>query len=254
MDKMLYIAMSGAKQSLRGVALKANNLANANTTGFKADFAQARSMQAFGEGLPTRVFAMQERPGTNMTMGAVVETGRDLDIAVDQKSWISVLDASGEEAYTKVGTLNITTDGSLITSHGRQVIGEGGPIILPIPVDKVVFSDDGSIQVRPQGAPANFLEVVDRLKIIEADNSKLQKGNDGLFRPKEDALEDGFCGFCDISPTARVMSGMLEMSNVNPVHEMTDLINHQRQFEMQMKLMKSAEEMDEKQVQLLRIV
>jgi flagellar basal-body rod protein FlgF len=141
-----------------------------------------------------------------------------------------------------------------VTSHGRQVIGEGGPIILPIPVDKVVFSDDGSIQVRPQGAPANFLEVVDRLKIIEADNSKLQKGNDGLFRPKEDALEDGFCGFCDISPTARVMGGMLEMSNVNPVHEMTDMINHQRQFEMQMKLMKKAEEMDEKHVTLLRIV
>ncbi|KZN47214.1 flagellar basal body rod protein FlgF [Pseudoalteromonas luteoviolacea] len=254
MDKMLYIAMSGAKQSLRGVALKANNLANANTTGFKADFAQARSMQAFGEGLPTRVFAMQERPGTNMLSGAVAETGRDLDIAVDEKSWISVMDASGEEAYTKVGTLNITSDGALVTSHGRQLIGEGGPIILPLPIDKVVFSDDGSIQVRPQGAPANFLETVDRLKIITADNNQLEKGNDGLFRPQEDQLDDGHCGFCEVSPTAKVMSGYLEMSNVNPVHEMVDLINHQRQFEMQIKLMKSAEEIDERHTSLLRIV
>ncbi|WP_440055606.1 flagellar basal body rod protein FlgF [Pseudoalteromonas sp. T1lg65] len=254
MDKMVYIAMSGAKQSLRGVALKANNLANANTTGFKADFAQARSMQAFGEGMPTRVFALQERPGTNLTGGAIVETGRDLDIAVDDKSWISVMDASGEEAYTKVGTLNIRSDGALVTSHGRQLIGEGGPIVLPIPVEKVVFSDDGSIQVRPQGAPANFLEVVDRLKIIDADNSKLAKGNDGLFRPKEDLLIDGICGFCEISPTAKVMSGFLEMSNVNPVHEMVDMINHQRQFEMQVKLMKTAEEIDERHTSLLRIV
>lgn len=254
MDKMLYIAMSGAKQNLRGVAIKANNLANANTTGFKSDFAQARSMQAFGEGLPTRVFAMQERPGTNMTSGAIIETGRDLDIAVSEKSWISVMDKSGNEAYTKVGTLNITADGALVTSHGRQVVGEGGPIILPIPVEKVTFSDDGAIQVRPQGAPANFLEVVDRLKIIEADNSKLEKGNDGLFRPKEGSLVDGLCGFCDVSPKAKVMSGTLEMSNVNPVHEMVDMINHQRQFEMQMKLMKTAEEIDERHVSLLRIV
>ena len=254
MDKMLYIAMSGAKQNLRGVAIKANNLANANTTGFKSDFAQARSMQAFGEGHPTRVFAMQERPGTNMTSGAIIETGRDLDIAVSEKSWISVMDKSGKEAYTKVGTLNITATGPLVTSHGRQVVGEGGPIILPIPVEKVTFSEDGSIQVRPQGAPANFLEVVDRLKIIEADNNQLEKGNDGLFRPKEDTLIDGLCGFCDVSPAAKVMSGVLETSNVNPVHEMVDMINHQRQFEMQMKLMKTAEEIDERHVSLLRIV
>lgn len=89
-----------------------------------------------------------------------------------------------------------------------------------------------------------FLEVVDRLKIIEADSNKLEKGNDGLFRPKEDTLEDGFCGFCEVSPTAKVMSGFLEMSNVNPVHEMVDMINHQRQFEMQIKLMKTAEEIE----------
>ncbi|QTH71021.1 flagellar basal body rod protein FlgF [Pseudoalteromonas xiamenensis] len=254
MDKMLYVAMSGAKQSLRGLALKANNLANANTTGFKADFAQARSMQAFGEGLPTRVFAMQERPGTNMTSGAIVETGRDLDIAITDKGWLAVQDAAGNEAYTKVGTLNITPDGALVTAHGKQVIGEGGPIILPIPIDKIEISPDGAVQIRPQGAPANFLEVVDRIKVIAADNNQLEKGNDGLFRPKTDALEDGACGFCEIAPEIKILSGSLEMSNVNPVHEMVDMINHQRQFEMQIKLMKSAEEIDERHTSLLRIV
>lgn len=254
MDKMVYIAASGAKQSMRGLALKANNLANANTVGFKADFAQARSMQAFGEGLPTRVFSMQERPGSNMVSGGLVETGRDLDIAMSDKGWLSVQDAQGNEAYTKVGTLNISPDGALMTSHGRQVIGEGGPIILPLPVEKVAFSEDGSIQVRPQGAPANFLEVVDRLKVIEADNTQLEKGNDGLFRPKEDKLINELCGFCDISNNVKVMSGTLEMSNVNPVHEMVDMISNQRQFELQVKLMKTAEEIDERHTQLLRIV
>jgi flagellar basal-body rod protein FlgF len=247
MDKMLYIATSGAKQSMQGLALKANNLANANTTGFKADFAQARSMQAFGEGLPTRVFAMQERPGSNMTSGGIIDTGRDLDIAMSDNAWLSVQDASGNEAYTKTGTLNITADGALVTSHGRQVIGESGPVILPIPIEKIEFSEDGAIQVRPQGAPANFLEEVDRLKIVDADNSQLEKGNDGLFRAKPDEQ-------VDTSANVQVFNGMLEMSNVNPVHEMVDMISHQRQFELQVKLMKTAEEIDEKQDQLLRIV
>ena len=239
MDKMVYIAASGAKQSLQGLALKANNLANANTTGFKADFAQARSMQAFGEGLPTRVFAMQERPGSNMVSGGIVQTGRDLDIAMSDNAWLAVQDASGNEAYTKVGTLNITAQGMLVTSGGRQVIGEGGPVILPVPVEKIGFSQDGAIQVRPQGAPANFLEEIDTLRVVEANSSQLEKGNDGLFRPKANV---------------KVLSGSLEMSNVNPVHEMVDMISHQRQFELQVKLMKTAEEIDERQDQLLRIV
>ncbi|MBH0020578.1 flagellar basal body rod protein FlgF [Pseudoalteromonas sp. SWXJ133] len=247
MDKMVYIAASGAKQSMLGMALKANNLANANTTGFKSDFAQARSMQAFGEGLPTRVFSMEERPGSDMTSGGIVQTGRDLDIAMSDNAWLSVQDASGNEAYTKVGTLNITAQGMLVTSGGRQVIGEGGPIILPVPIEKIGFSEDGAIQVRPQGAPANFLEEVDRLKIVEANNSTLEKGNDGLFRPKPNQT-------VETSANVKVLSGSLEMSNVNPVHEMVDMISHQRQFELQVKLMKTAEEIDERQDQLLRIV
>ncbi|MBH0071073.1 flagellar basal-body rod protein FlgF [Pseudoalteromonas sp. NZS127] len=247
MDKMVYIAASGAKQSLMGLALKANNLANANTTGFKADFAQARSMQAFGEGLPSRVFSMEERPGSNMTSGGIQQTGRELDIAMSDNAWLSVQDASGNEAYTKVGTLNITAEGMLVTSGGRQVIGEGGPIILPVPIEKIEFSKDGAIQVRPQGAPANFLEEVDRLKVVEADNSTLEKGNDGLFRPKPNQT-------VETSANVQVISGALEMSNVNPVHEMVDMISHQRQFELQVKLMKTAEEIDQSQDQLLRIV
>ncbi|GAB0112353.1 flagellar basal body rod protein FlgF [Pseudoalteromonas distincta] len=247
MDKMVYIAASGAKQSLTGLALKANNLANANTTGFKSDFAQARSMQAFGEGLPTRVFSMQERPGSDMTSGGIIETGRDLDIAMSDNAWLSVQDASGNEAYTKAGTLNITAEGILQTSHGRQVIGEGGPIILPVPIEKIEFSKDGTIQVRPQGAPATFLENVDRLKVVEANSRQLEKGNDGLFRPKPNEE-------VAVSANVQVLGGTLEMSNVNPVHEMVDMINHQRQFELQVKLMKTAEEIDERQDQLLRIV
>jgi flagellar basal-body rod protein FlgF len=135
----------------------------------------------------------------------------------------------------------------LVTSHGRQVIGEGGPVILPVPVEKIGFSQDGAIQVRPQGAPANFLEEIDTLRVVEANSSQLEKGNDGLFRPTANVT-------VDTSANVKVLSGSLEMSNVNPVHEMVDMISHQRQFELQVKLMKTAEEIDERQDQLLRIV
>ena len=178
-----------------------------------------------------------------------VETklGTDLNQKLKDLIKAGTVDDSGNEAYTKVGTLNITAQGMLVTSHGRQVIGEGGPVILPVPIEKISFSEDGAIQVRPQGAPANFLEEVDTLRVVEGNSRELEKGNDGLFRPVPGQT-------VDTSANVKVLSGALEMSNVNPVHEMVDMINHQRQFELQVKLMKTAEEIDERQDQLMRIV
>lgn len=125
MDKFLYIAMSGAKQNMHSLAVRANNLANANTDGFKADLAQARSMQAFGEGLPTRVFAMTEQPGADFTPGALKTTGRDLDIAIDGNGWLAVEAADGQEAYTRSGSLHLDAAGVLRNDRGNAVIGEG---------------------------------------------------------------------------------------------------------------------------------
>lgn len=254
MDKLLYISMSGAKQNLTGIAMNANNLANTKTVGFKSDFAQARSMQAFGEGLPTRIFAMQERPGSNMTGGHLKTTGRDLDIAISGNGWLSVRDEQGKEALTKAGNLKITATGELLTSRGNAVMGQGGPIVLPVPLEKVEIGADGSVVVRPQGAPANFLETVDLLKLVEVEGkNQLTKGNDGLFRSKQELLGEQ-CGFCEASPNVRVIKGVLEGSNVNPILEMTQMISHQRQFEMQVKMMSKAEEMGQRHDSLLRIV
>ncbi|WAJ69425.1 flagellar basal-body rod protein FlgF [Catenovulum adriaticum] len=253
MDKMLYIAASGAKQNLLNVSMQANNLANVKTIGFKADMAQARSMQAFGEGLPTRVFSMTERPAQNMAGGTLITTGRDLDIAIQGDGWMAVQDNQGDEAYTRAGNLQITPEGMLTTARGNPVLGEGGPIILPVPVDKVEIGLDGSIVVRPQGAPANFLEDVDRIKLIKPDDDfQLDKKNDGLFRPK-DQQEFELCGFCDASPDVKIVKGALESSNVNAVSAMVDMVSLQRQFEMQTKMMKQAETIDQQSDALMRV-
>lgn len=245
MDKMLYIAMSGAKQNMRSLAINANNLANAKTTGFKADLAQARSMQAFGEGLPSRVFAMTEKSSQNFDSGALLTTGRDLDIAIQGHGMIAVQTRDGGEAYTRDGHLTMTEEGFLQTPNGDFVMGDTGPVSLPLPVNNIQITKDGTIMVQPAGAPSNIQEEVGKIKLVNPETRLLTRGNDGLFRGRDGINEDA-----DVNIT--VQSGMLESSNVNPVSEMTEMISIQRQFEMQLKLMKTAEEIDSASASLLR--
>jgi flagellar basal-body rod protein FlgF len=247
MDRMLYIAASGAKENLNAISVRANNLANAATDGFKADMEQARSMQAFGEGLPTRVFAMTEIASQNFDDGALKTTGRDLDIAIEGKGWIAVQDSEGNEAYTRRGNLQITATGTLETSGGLMVMGDGGPVTLPVPLEKVEIGRDGTITVKPQGAPANALEDVDRIKLVNPNNQDITKGKDGLFRRRDGKEEDA-------AAEVTLISGVLESSNVNAIGEMTSLISIQRQFEMQIKMMKTAEENDQHHNQIFRVI
>ncbi len=246
MDKLLYVAMSGAKQNMNALAVRANNLANANTDGFKADLAQARSMQAFGEGLPTRVFAMTESPGHNFNSGPIKTTGRDLDIAIKDQGWIAVQSKEGGEAYTRSGSLSFDSTGLLTNGRGTPVMGEAGPIVLPLPIDKVQISPDGIISVRPQGATADVIEEVARIKLVNPDNAEMMRGEDGLFR-----LTSGLNAPND--PNVTVESGAVEGSNVNAVSEMVALIDIQRQYEMQVKMMKNAEDLDRASSSLMRI-
>ncbi|MDH1469626.1 MULTISPECIES: flagellar basal-body rod protein FlgF [Shewanella] len=246
MDKFLYISMSGAKQNMNELALRANNLANANTDGFKSDMAQARSMQAFGEGLPSRVFAMVETPSANFRAGPIKTTGRDLDVAIKGDGWFAVQAKDGSEAYTRSGSLSFDSTGLLHNDRGNPVMGDAGPIVLPLPIEKVTISQDGIISVRPQGATTEVIEEVGRLKLVNPGNAQMMRGEDGLFR-----LVSGNPAPTD--PNVFVESGAVEGSNVNPVDEMVSLIDLQRQFELQVKMMKTAEENDRAASSLMRI-
>ncbi|GGP38704.1 MULTISPECIES: flagellar basal-body rod protein FlgF [Shewanella] len=246
MDKFLYVAMTGAKQGMNALAVSANNLANANTDGFKADMTQARAMQAFGEGLPSRVFSMIESPGTNFESGPIVTTGRNLDVAVKGDGWLAVQAADGSEAYTRAGSLKFDSTGLLLNSSNRPVMGDAGPIVLPLPIEKVEIAANGIISVRPQGATAEVIEEVARIKLVNPGNNQMMRGEDGLFR-----LMAG--GNAPNDPNVEVESGAVEGSNVNSVHEMVAMIDIQRQYEMQVKMMKNAEEIDRASTSLMRI-
>ena len=246
MDRMLYVAMSGAKETLISQGNAASNLANASTTGFQADLNQFRSMPVFGQGFPTRVYALDERPQTDFAHGSIEHTGRDLDIAVNTGGYLAVQGPDGNEAYTRRGDLWVDQNGLMKTGNGLPVLGNGGPIAIP-PAEKIEIGVDGTISVRPLGQAVNELAIVDRIKLVNPPLEKLEKGTDGLIR-----LRDG--EIAEFDANQRVAPGTLEASNVNVVNEMVDMIEYARRFELQIKMMQSADENAEASASLMRSV
>jgi flagellar basal-body rod protein FlgF len=247
MDHALYIAMTGAKENMNSLAIRGNNIANASTIGFKADFEQARAMQAYGEGHPTRVFALTERPGHDMSSGAINTTGRDLDVAIKGDGFIAVEDRNGKEAYVRTGSLTIDAEGVLRTASGLAVRDvSGNEVSIQMPVQSIFIRPDGTVQGVPEGMEHSNIEEFAQIKLVKPAVRDLYKGQDGLFRLNsgQNALED---------PTVTLVNGAVEMSNVNVAAEMTQLIRIQRQFEANMKIMKTAEEMDQSSNSLLRL-
>jgi flagellar basal-body rod protein FlgF len=246
MDRMLYIAMSGAKETMLSQANNANNLANADTPGFLKDLNQFRSMPVFGDGFPTRVDAMSERPRIDFDHGTHQETSDDLDIAVRGPGFIAVQPPEGGEAYTRRGDLKTDANGILTNGDDLPVLGENGPIALP-PDAKVEIGNDGTITIKPEGSQADALAVVDRIKLVAPPLEDLEKGEDGLLR-----LRDG--GKIPADPSIEVLKGMLEGSNVNIVESLVEMIDLARRFELQVKMMKTAEETDTAAAAILRTV
>lgn len=245
MDRMLYVAMSGAKETLLAQGTNSSNLANANTPGFLADLQQFRSMPVYGDGYPTRVYALSERPNVDFKSGSIIQTGKELDVALNGKGWITVQAPDGSEAYTRRGDLKLDANGLLTTGNGLPVIGNGGPIAIP-PAEKIDIAPDGTISIRPLGQAANELAIVDQIKMINPDNSDIEKGMDGLMR-----LKNGVSAEPDSS--LQLVGGALESSNVNVVDSMVDMIELARRFEIQVKMMKTAEEMEQGSTSILRI-
>lgn len=235
MDRSLYIAMSGAKQTLLAQGANANNLANTQTTGFKSDLEQFRSMPVFGAGYPTRVYAMVEKPGTDLSAGSIQTTGRELDVAINGDGYFAVQGADGKEAYTRAGDLRVTAAGLLQTGSGLQLVGQNGPIAIP-PSEKLTIGSDGTISVIPLGTGnATTLTEVDRIKMVKPDPATLEKRNDGLLHVKGD---QPLTASADVS----LAQGSLEGSNVNAINAMVEMIQLAKNFELQTKVMKNVDE------------
>jgi flagellar basal-body rod protein FlgF len=245
MDKLIYVAMSGARESMRAQATTSHNLANISTTGFRALRNVLDSAPIPGTGLPSRVNTVRQPELWNTRQGQAQATGRDLDIAIQGEGWLVVQDADGNDAYTRNGNLRVNANGILETSAGQPVRGNGGPVSLP-PYEKLFIGDDGQISIIAQGQTAETLVQVDRLRLVNPPATELVRSGDGLFN-----LRDGSAAAPD--PSVRVASGQLESSNVNPAEALAEMIEMSRHYEMQVRAMNTADELDAASARLIRL-
>ncbi len=230
MEKVIYTAMSGAQHALQAQQIHANNLANVNTTGFRADFERVQAYQLQGDSFGARVLAQEIPGGTSFNAGALSATGRELDVAIQGDGYLTVTMADGSEAYTRAGELTLTADGQL-TLQGNAVQGDGGELVIPEYRD-IKIGQDGTISITPAGGGA--LQEIGKLKLVNPDESLLVKNSQGLLQ-----LSDGSQAESDDS--VQVAAGFLEGSNVNPIDELINSMSLTRNFELQVKLMQSVD-------------
>jgi flagellar basal-body rod protein FlgF len=234
MDRVIYIAMTGAREVTRQQAAVSHNLANVSTHGFRQELNVFRALPVVGEGSKTRAFVLETTPRTDFTQGAIQQTGRPLDIALRGPGWIAVQDAMGKEAYTRMGHMQVNQNGVMQTTNGLNVLGDAGPVAVPQDQD-ILIGKDGTVSTMPIGQGLNAVAIAGRIKLVNPVETDLERGVDGLFRQKsgQPAAADA---------TVTLISGALETSNVNPAEVMVNMVSLARQFELQMRVITAAED------------
>lgn len=242
MDRLIYVSMTGARHALEAQSTVAHNLANANSSGFRAQMNALRAVHLFGEGMPTRSYVVDSTVGTDFRPGTVQQTGRALDVAVMGQGFLAVQAPDGSEAYTRAGGLNVGAGGILVSPQGHPVLGDGGTIAVPPDVN-VTIAKDGTVSAVPSSG-RGAVNVLGRLKLVNPPEADLQRGEDSLFR-----LKDG--GVAPADNSVVVASSAIEGSNVNAVEQLVAMISHARAFETHMKMLQNADQNDRQANQLL---
>jgi flagellar basal-body rod protein FlgF len=244
-DKGIYVAMTGASAALQAQSAVAQNLANADTAGFKAVLVQTQPYQVTGPGLKSRVDTTLQSGGFDASGGATITTGNPLDVSLKGNAWLAVQDSAGQEAYTRAGNLRVTENGQLTTATGRAVLGEGGPITVP-PHESVNIAPDGTISIVPQGQNPDVQANVARLKVVDQDATQLRRGADGLMRRADNQPAAAAAG--DV-----LVPGSIEASNVNPSDALVSMIELSRRFDLQVQVLHNSDENARSATSLLRL-
>jgi flagellar basal-body rod protein FlgF len=240
MDGLIYTAVSGMNASMQRQRMIASNMANSQTIGFRAETMQftpqTLTTPSDGENLEVRAMTSGMVKGAMMKAGSLTQTGRELDLALAGDAMLTVQAPDGGEGYTRRGDLSVSASGLVQNGEGLPVIGENGPITVPL----------GSRPQSPDQPPVK----IERLKLANWRGSKIEKDLNGLFRVP---AENGENGVLPLDDDARVMTGTLEQSNVNPSDVLVEMVEAQRLYDMRTKLVATAKELDEHGAQLMRL-
>lgn len=250
MDRLIYTAMSGLSESMILQQVIASNMANAQTTGFRAELVYATPVTlkgaAVGAGaLEARALTDGEVHGADMKAGAVTQTGQPLDIALSGDDMLAVQAADGSEAYTRRGDLSVSGSGVLQNGDGLPVIGSSGAITVPVGA-KLSIGPDGAVLLANPATPDAPPQAIDHLKIASTAGSRIGKTVAGQF-----AVIGG--GVLPANDDAKIMTGALEQSNVDPSAVMVGMVAAQRLFEIRTKLVSTAKDVDESGAGLMKL-
>jgi flagellar basal-body rod protein FlgF len=245
MDRLIYTSLTAMRGSMARQTATANNLANAQTPGFRAEISEAQSLWLRGEGANTRAFANENVIAADMRSGTITHSGRDLDVALAGDAMLTVQAPDGDESYTRRGDLQISANGLLTTGDGHPVQGSAGPITLP-PYDSVAIDAEGRIHIVPAGGDAAQPQEIDRLRLVTPAGSDIVKGLDGLFRVKGG-------GILPDDPDARVITRSIEGSNVNATTALVEMIEASRSWDTQLKLIGDARDLDAATTDLMQL-
>jgi len=248
MDHAIYTAMGAARQTLEQQAATANNLSNALTPGFRAQLSAVRAVRVDGPSLATRTLVTSSTPGADMSQGALNYTSRPMDVALQQDGFLALRLPDGSEAYTRNGNIQVSSSGQLMV-QGMLLMGDGGPIDVP-PAAEITIATDGTISALNAGDPPNTIAQMGRLKLVKAEAREVMCGDDGLFHLTPETQQQRGNQLPN-DPLLRVMPGVLEGSNVKPTESMIDMIANARHFEMQMKIIHSVDENEQRANSLL---
>ena len=241
MDNALYIGLSRQMTLRRELDIVANNIANANTTGFKTEDLMVRTEAAkpartLGGTNPVK-FVLDDGVVRDFTQGAMTKTGGDFDLAIEGQGFFKVQTAAGER-YTRDGRFTTNPEGKLVTQTGNPVLDEGGGEILIDP-------KQGPVTVGKDGIVSQGPLALGKIGVVRADDlSTLSKDGDNLYRNTSNAA-------LQQAPNAVVHQGMLESSNVQSVVQITKLIEVQRAYESMAKMMDNTAELTRSAVERL---
>ncbi|MGY0633019.1 flagellar basal body rod protein FlgF [Luteimonas sp. A478] len=246
MDKALYVAASGARSSLQAQGTVSHNLANADTAGFRAALVNTTSYPVSGPGHASRVGVLHVDQGFNSSTGAQRVTGNPLDVSLRPDRWLAVQSSDGGEAYTRAGNLSLTPNGQLLANGQPLFDANGQPLAIP-PHQALEIGQDGTVSIVPLGGGPDTMAIVGRIRVVEAPPERLSRGLDGLMR-NTDPLQPFAQAAGDVMAT-----GALEGSNVDAAGALVQMIQLQRQFEMQVKLIQRGDDNAQAANSLLRL-
>ncbi len=245
MERYVQIATNALRLQAENQRLITSGLANQNTVAFRRDYANATSTYFEGQTGMDRVFPSRGEGSVDLEQGKFIPTENPLDVAIENDGFFAAKKDNGEDVLTRRGDMRIGADRILRNGENLIVQGDVGPITVP-PYERIAITHDGTVQITAPGAEPNALPTtVGRLKLVNTPATNIEKKTDGLMHTKDGAILAADAGIT-------LNTKGLEASNINPIDSMVEMLKSSRAFELNVKLLATAKELDDATAKLMR--